>query len=60
MLQAGANIKEVQAAVGHDRIGSTMVYLHTAEGAAQRGQATLEKALAATEKPELKIIEGGK
>ncbi len=70
-LEAGANVKDVQAMLGHDSLDSTMVYVHQINDAAQRGQATLAKALGDTEqsevpsearqeKLELKIIERGK
>ncbi len=44
-LEAGVNIKDVQAMMGHDRLESTMVYVHRADNAAQRGQAKFAAAM---------------
>ena len=59
MLDADANIKEVQDALGHDSLSSTMHYLHRRQDAAQRGQEKLAKRRSRVQ-PELKVHKGGK
>ena len=59
MLDEGADIRQVQAAMGHDNLNSTMVYLHTSNKAGREGTEILAAALAKTGKPELRAINGG-
>ncbi|MHC4757085.1 MAG: tyrosine-type recombinase/integrase [Planctomycetota bacterium] len=59
MLENGADLKQVQAAMGHDSLASTMVYLHAANTAGREGQAILDAVLDEAGKPELKVINGG-
>ena len=60
MLEEGADIHQVQAAMGHDNLNSTMVYLHASNKAGREGQEILAAALNRTGKPELRAINGGK
>ena len=59
MLDEGADIRQVQAAMGHDNLASTMVYLHTSNKAGREGTQILADGLAGAGKPELRIINGG-
>jgi len=59
MLEEGADIHQVQAAMGHDNLNSTMVYLHASNKAGREGQEILAAGLAKTGKPELRAINGG-
>ncbi|MHC4640107.1 MAG: tyrosine-type recombinase/integrase [Planctomycetota bacterium] len=60
MLEQGANVTQVQAALGHDRLDSTMVYLHNKDDAAREGQRILAEGREAQENSSLKVISGGK
>ena len=60
MLEAGADIKQVQAAMGHDSLQSTMVYLHASNKAGREGQEILDAVLDKTDKPNLRVMQGGK
>jgi integrase len=59
MLEAGADIGQVQAAMGHDNLNSTMVYLHASNKAGREGAQILADSLAVAGKPELRMIKGG-
>ena len=50
MLDAGVDIHKVQAAMGHDSLASTMVYVHAANAAGREAQETLDAALDEPEK----------
>lgn len=60
-LEAGGSLKELQNALGHDRIESTMIYAHIADKVAQKAQAKLAKHRAEVldDKPILRIINEG-
>jgi site-specific recombinase XerD len=60
MLEAGADIKQVQAAMGHDNLQSTMVYLHASNMAGKEGQEILDAVLDKPDKPDLRVMNGGK
>jgi len=59
MLDEGADIRQVQGALGHDNLNSTMVYLHASNKAGREGQEILAAGLAKSDKPELRAINGG-
>ena len=60
MLEAGADIKQVQAAMGHDDLQSTMVYLHASNKAGRVGQEILDAELDKQNTPNLRVMTGGK
>jgi site-specific recombinase XerD len=59
MLDAGVDIHKVQAAMGHDSLASTMVYVHAANAAGREAQETLDAALDEPITPQLYVVNGG-
>jgi integrase len=59
MLEEGADINQVQGAMGHDSVASTMVYIHAANTAGREGQAILDAALDKPKTPALRVVNGG-
>jgi site-specific recombinase XerD len=53
-------VQDVQGSLGHDRLSTTMIYLHAMEEDAKEGQRLLAQARSALDKAEMKILKGGK